>query len=95
MPMFDPYRSVADALVDALSAARGDAAEEEAALRAAIEGYREIAEEADSGELGLAEYFAEERTAEGAPALKRVPGASEEDLFRWRELLTDLADDED
>jgi hypothetical protein len=91
MPESDPYRGIADALVEALKDARGDAAEEEAALRAAIEGYREIAEGADLGELGLAEYFAEE----GTPALKRVPGASEEDVFRWRELLTDLADDED
>lgn len=93
--MTDPYRAVADTLVEALQAARGDAAEEEAALRAAIEGYQEIAEEADSGEIGLAAYFAEEGPGESAPALKRVPGASEEDIFRWRELLSELAEDED
>jgi hypothetical protein len=93
MPMSDPYRAVADALVDALEAARGDAAEEEAALRAAIEGYTEIAEEADAGELGLTEYFAEGR-AESPPALQRVPGASEADVFRWRELLGELTEED-
>lgn len=93
MAKTDPYRAVADALVLALEAANGDAAKEEAALRAAIAGYLEAAEQpgGNPAELGLAEYFAEDGSVEDPPALERVKGASEDDIFRWRELLADLA----
>lgn len=87
----DPYRGVADALVLALAAAKGDEAKEKDAIRAAIAGYVEIAEGGDPAEIGLAEYFVEDGSVENPPAIERVPGASEEDQFRWREMLLDLA----
>jgi hypothetical protein len=89
----DRYRGVADTLVAALGAAGGDPAKEEAALKAAIAGYLEASEQpgVDPAELGVAEYFAEDGTADDPPALERVKGATEDDIFRWREKLADLA----
>ncbi len=87
----DPYRPVADALVADLEAAGRDAAKEEAALRRAIDGYVAIAGGGDAAELTLAEYFAEDGSAQDPPALERVKGATDDDIFRWREKLADLA----
>ena len=92
MSKADPYRGVADALVAALAAAGGDAAKEEAALRAAIDGYNAIHGGGDPYESGLVAYFVEDGSVENPPAIERVPGASEDDQFRWREKLLDLAD---
>lgn len=89
----DPYRAVADALVAALAGAEGDVAAEEAALRAAIAGYMDLAEGDDPYEAGVADYFAEDGSVQNPPALERVPGASEDDIFRWREMLLDLMDE--
>jgi hypothetical protein len=87
----DPYRGVADALVAALQAGNGDAAKEEAALRAAIDAYVAIAEGGDPAEIGLVEYLADEGRSGTPPALERVPGSSESDFSRWRDKLLDLA----
>ena len=87
----DKYRGIADALVAELEAAGGDEAKETAALQKAIDGYVTIAGGGDPAELGLAEYFAEDGSASDPPALERVKDASEDDIFRWREKLADLA----
>ncbi len=87
----DRFRPVADALVADLEASAGDAAKEEAAIQKAIDAYVAIAGGGDPAELGLAEYFAEDGSAANPPALERVKGASEDDIFRWREKLADLA----
>ncbi|KIG16850.1 hypothetical protein DB30_04012 [Enhygromyxa salina] len=87
----DPYLVLADALVGALESARGDASEERAAIQAAIDGYLAIAGGGDPAELMVAEYFCQEGRATQPPALERVRGAGEDDLFRWSELMAELA----
>ncbi len=85
------YRPIADALVAALTAAQGDADREHAAIQQAIDDFMAIAGDGDPGEHGLAEYFCENGSVDDPPAIERVPGASEDDIFRWRELMADLA----
>jgi hypothetical protein len=87
----DRFRPVADVLVTDLEAARGDEAKETAALQKAIASYLEINGGGDPAEVGLAEYFAEDGSVANPPALERVADASEDDIFRWREKLADLA----
>ena len=87
----DRYRPVADALVTDLEAAAGDEDKEVAALQKAIDGYLRIAGGGQPAELGLAEYFAEDGGVANRPALERVKGATDDDIFRWREKLADLA----
>ncbi|MEZ4372911.1 MAG: hypothetical protein R3B07_18950 [Polyangiaceae bacterium] len=89
--MSDPYRGVADELVEELAAANGDPSAEELALKKAIKGYLDIAGGGEPAELGLAEYFAQEGSVESPPALERVPGATDQDIERWSDLLADLA----
>lgn len=89
--MSDPYRGVADKLVEELTKARGDGPAEQKALETAIQGYLDIAGGGEPAELGLAEYFAQEGSVENPPALERVPGATEDDIERWSDLLADLA----
>ncbi|MCA9674210.1 MAG: hypothetical protein H6708_31500 [Kofleriaceae bacterium] len=88
----DRYRSVADTLVAALAAAQGDETKETAAAQAAIAGFMAIAGDGHPAEHGLAEYFCDDGTPDDPPALERVPGATEDDLDRWRNLIADLAD---
>ena len=51
-----------------------------------------IAGDGHPAEHGLAEYFCDDGTPDDPPALERVPGATEDDLDRWRNLIADLAD---
>jgi hypothetical protein len=87
----DKFRPVADALVAELAAAGGDDAKETVALMRAIDGYLEINGGGVPAEVGLAEYFAEDGSVTNPPAFERVENASEDDIFRWREKLGDLA----
>ncbi|MDQ3301428.1 MAG: hypothetical protein M3619_33010 [Myxococcota bacterium] len=85
----DRYRPVADALVADLEASAGDEASETTALQRALD--RFLALRGSDDLPGGPEYFAEEGSVANPPALERVKGASEDDIFRWREKLCDLA----
>lgn len=89
--MADRYRAVGDALVTALSTAKGDDAKEQAAVQTAIDEYMAIAGKGDPAEHGLAEYFCDDGTRTDPPPIERVPGATEDDISRWRNLIADLA----
>ena len=85
----DRYRPLADALVIDLAACRGDEDKETAALQKALAGFEALRGGDDLP--GGPEYFAEEGSVANPPALERVQGASEDDIYRWRMKLADLA----
>lgn len=72
-----------------MSRRRGDEAKESAALQKALDGFEALRNGDDVP--GAPEYFAEEGSVANPPALERVSGASEDDIFRWRMKLCDLA----
>ncbi len=86
----DPYRPAADALVAALEAAAGNVKKEERAIQKAIDQYMEIAGGGILDEMMIPEYFAEDGSVQNPPAVERVKGATEADIFRWRMKLADL-----
>jgi hypothetical protein len=78
-------------LVVALTKAAGDARKEQEAVQAAIDAYMELAGGGDPFDACLANFFVEDGSVERPPPIERVPGAREEDVLRWRELVLDLA----
>ncbi|MCA9613900.1 MAG: hypothetical protein KC586_14185 [Myxococcales bacterium] len=92
--MDDTFRQTALQLIADLSAALGDVEAEDTALKKGVDAFVANARAAGD-DRPLEELFLPERLAEDAfeghdAVLERVAGASEDDVFRWRELVCDL-----
>ena len=93
-PMTPDEQTIARMLIADLAAAKADDDAERAAFTKAIDALvllaREGGDDTPADELMIPERLAEDELENHLSVLESVPGASEDDVFRWRELLGDL-----